>query len=58
MKRKNLEKSIILSIVLMGLSNGCLAAEPITSEEFNNKYYDSASNSYIVKEDVTVSNEK
>ena len=56
MKRKNLEKSIILSIVLMGLSNGCLAAEPITSEEFNNKYYDSASNSYVVKEDVTVSN--
>lgn len=58
MKRKNLEQAIIMSIVLMGLSNGCLAAEPITSEEFNNKYYDSASNSYVVKEDVTVSNEK
>ncbi len=58
MKRKNLEQAIIMSIVLMGLSNGCLAAEPITSEEFNNKYFDSASNSYVVKEDVTVSNEK
>ena len=58
MKRKNLEQAIIMSIVLMGLSNGCLAAEPITSEEFNNKYSDSASNSYVVKEDVTVSNEK
>ncbi len=58
MKRKNLEQAIIMSIVLMGLSNGCLAAEPITSEDFNKTYYDSASNSYVVKEDVTVSNEK
>lgn len=56
MKRKNLEKAIIMSIVLMGLSNGCLAAEPITSEEFEEKYKNDASEAYVVTEDVTVSN--
>lgn len=56
MKRKNLEKAIIMSIVLMGLNNGCLAAEPITSEEFEEKYKNDASEAYVVTEDVTVSN--
>lgn len=56
MKRKNLEKSIILSIVLMGLSNGCLTADAMTSAEFEEKYKNE--NAYVVTEDVTVSNEK
>ena len=56
MKRKNLEKAIIMGIVLMGLSSSCLAADPITSEQFEDKYKDQTSNSYVVNEDVTVSN--
>lgn len=56
MKRKNLEKSIIMSIVLMGLSNGCLTADAMTSAEFEEKY--KIENAYVVTEDVTVSNEK
>ena len=56
MKRKNLEKSIIMSIVLMGLSNGCLTADAMTSADFEKKYKDG--NAYVVYEDVTVSNEK
>lgn len=56
MKRKNLEKSIIMSIVLMGLSNGCLTADAMTSAEFEEKYKNG--NAYVVTEDVTVSNEK
>lgn len=56
MKRKNLEKSIIMSIVLMGLSNGCLTADAMTSDDFEKKYKNG--NAYVVTEDVTVSNEK
>lgn len=57
MRRKNLEKTIIMSIVLMGLNNGCLAADTMTSSEFEQKYADANSKSYIVTKNVTVKND-
>lgn len=57
MRRKNLEKAIIMSIVLMGLNNGCLAADVMTSSEFEDTYKDKTSNTYNVNEDVIVAND-
>lgn len=57
MKRKNLEKAIIMSIVLMGLSNGCLLADAMTSSEFEKTYKNDTLKKYVVTEDVKVSNE-
>lgn len=57
MRRKNLEKAIIMSLVLMGLNNSCQAADAMTSSEFEQKYADKDSNSYIVTENVKVEND-
>lgn len=57
MKRKNLEKAIIMSIVLMSLNNGYLVADAMTSSEFEENYKDENSNSYIVTENVKVEND-
>ncbi len=57
MKRKNLEKAIIMSIALISLSNGCLVVDAMTSSEFEKKYADKDSNSYTVTENVTVEND-
>ena len=54
MRRKNLEKAIIMSIVLMGLNNGCLAAaDVITPTEFMSKDY-LKGDSYVVDKDLKV----
>ena len=57
MKRRNLEKAIIMSIALISLSNGCLVVDAMTSSEFEEKYKDENSNSYIVTGNVKVEND-